>query len=255
MARRKKWNFDIDESKGSVDERAAQGAALYEEIKRAEAVAIRDLAQDIEAAKNRGFKQVYKKGWERMKVLAQKHHSTTPLLIYTTLCEFSGSTSAVVASHSTLSTVLGVSVKTVNRACDLLAEEGVVRRFRVSKGGAYCYCLNPDEVWGAYKGQREVAPWKTMTLLSWADQDEAAKALIPTLIPPSEAAQARKAKKKAEITRCRQQQAEDAAAETERDDAAAERAQLEAGGLDQMDIYECIALADAKAAAAAKEAA
>ena len=201
MANRGRWDFELT------------GEALYQELKRAEATAFRELAHEVQAAKNRGFKQVYKRGWERMKALAQKHRSTTPLLVYTTLCEFSGSTSAVVASHSTLAAVLGVSLKSINRACHLLADAGVVRRFRVSKGGAFCYCLNPGEVWGGWRGQQQVAPFHSMTLVSWADQDEATKALIPTLIPPSDAAQAKKAKQAADVERERQRQAQEAAAE------------------------------------------
>lgn len=185
MAQRK-WDFDNPD-----------GNALYQEIKRAQAVAIQEITQDIHQARNRGFKQVYPKAWHRMKSLAQRHQTTTPLLVYTTLCEFSGRTSAVVASHSTLAQVLGVSTKSINRACDLLVEARIVRRFRTSKGGAYCYCLNPDEVWGGLRGDREIAPFHTMTIVSWGDQDEAIRAMIPTLLPPHASARDPKAKQKA----------------------------------------------------------
>ena len=157
---------------------------LHETFVRAQAGAMRDLIQQVGGQKNRGFKQVYSRYWERIRTLAARQNSVVPLMLYMTLCEFSGPTSADVASNDVLGKILGRSAKTVQRASKVLVEIGAVRRFQIAEGGAYCYALNPDEIWGGFAADKAIAPFHTLKLVSYKEQDEATKATIPTIAPP-----------------------------------------------------------------------
>ena len=116
-----------------------------------------------EAAKrNRGFAQVYSKGWQRIRQLADQ--SPAAVKLYALLAEHvDGTAGAVVASQALLASLLGVSERTVRRLSNDLENAGAVARIRIG-AGMYAYALNPAEVWKSWDTRKSHAAFLTKTL-------------------------------------------------------------------------------------------
>lgn len=162
----------------------AQG--IHEALARINASAVRDVASAIISQRNRGFRQVYPVCWRRIRDLMTGNRSTLPARLYALLAETCGTTGAVVAGYSVLAAMLDCSPRSVSRAAEVLVTAGAVRRFLPGgDGSAYCWALNPDELWGGWAGGKEIAPYHTLTLVPLGDDDDpvATQRAVPTLLP------------------------------------------------------------------------
>ena len=155
---------------------------LHQQLARTEAATIREFLGKIDAQKNRKFKQMYAKGWQRIRRLTADHGSTVPLRLWAYLAEVADVNNIVVAAARTLAEELGVSVKTIRRAADVLEKDGALVRLRVGEGGAYAYCLDPAEVWAGFADGKAVAPFNTRTLIRRRDNEPTIRSLR-TVIP------------------------------------------------------------------------
>lgn len=165
---------------------AEEAADLHQAMVRMNAQAIRDLTGAINAQRNRRFKQTYAPCWRRLRDLLAQHRSSLPARLYALLIENSGTTSAVVASYGVMADLLECSPRSVVRAAQVLVDSNAVRRFQHGGDGtAYCWALNPDEVWGGWAGGKEIAPYHTLTLVPMGGEDDpvAVQRAVPTLLP------------------------------------------------------------------------
>lgn len=113
--------------------------------------------------KNRGFTQVYGKGWDRVDALIVKHPGAARL--WAMLAKhIDASCGAVVASQEVLAEMLGVSERTVRRLSAVLEGEGAIARIRI-QGAVYAYAIDPTEVWAGFAEGKEYAAFTTRTLV------------------------------------------------------------------------------------------
>jgi len=132
-------------------------------------------AQDREAdqkreqeKRNRGFSQVYAKGWQRLQHLIQQNPSAAR--VYAFLAEhIDGVAGAVVVEQRVMADSLGVHEVTVRRQTKYLEEIGALVRIKVGTG-VYAYALDPDEVWKSWDSEKENAAFVTRTLVRKADK-------------------------------------------------------------------------------------
>lgn len=132
------------------------------EIRRAE-------QEEADRRGNIGFSQVYGAGWERIRELVVKNKSAA--LMYSFFAQHCDrSQGAVVCSQDFLEEALGISRTTIWRATKYLEEANALRRFKVG-GNVYAYALNPDEIWKGWDRHKDMAAFRTMTLVRKRDQD------------------------------------------------------------------------------------
>ena len=121
--------------------------------------------------KNRGFVQVYEKGWRRLQALIQT--SPAAAKIYAFLAEhIDGATGSVVVSQTVLAESLGVAEITVRRQTKYLEDVGALIRIRVGSG-VYAYALDPTEVWRSWNTKKDLAAFTTRTLVKKSDRQNA----------------------------------------------------------------------------------
>ena len=114
------------------------------------------------ARKNRDFAQVYPRGWQRIRELADV--SPQCVKLYALLAEHSGNNGAVVVSQTQLAAMLGVTDRTVRTLSKQLEDSGAVARIKVGTG-TYAYALDPREVWRSWETTKAGAAFNTRTLV------------------------------------------------------------------------------------------
>lgn len=130
----------------------------------------RDNAADEEARRtsNRNFTQVYPKGWKRLQLLIRTNPSAAR--VYAFLAEnIDGTCGAVVVSQEVIAQELGVHKRTVIRLCKQLEEMGALVRLKVGNG-VNAYALDPEEIWKSWDDQKDLASFRTRTLVRKSDR-------------------------------------------------------------------------------------
>lgn len=136
--------------------------------------------RDELARENRGFTQVYPKGWARLQRLIQTHPSAARL--YALLAEnLDPQGGVVVASQSVLAELLGVTDRTVRTLTKTLEDQHALVRIRVG-AGTYAYALDPTEIWKAWDSQKDWAVFHTKTLVSKGGANKHVARRIRTLL-------------------------------------------------------------------------
>ncbi len=117
-----------------------------------------------EARKNRGFTQVYSKGWRRIRELSRGNAGATGL--YAFLAEhIDRNCGAVVCDQKFLAESLGVSTRTIRSWIRYLEDENAIVKIPVA-GRVCAYALDPYEVWKGYDNAKEYAAFMTKTLVN-----------------------------------------------------------------------------------------
>lgn len=118
---------------------------------------------ETDSKKNRGFVQVYPKGWKRLQELMRTNPNAARL--YALFAEHIDGTGVVVASQGVLAEMLDVSEKTIQRRTAELEKAKALVRIRIG-GGVYAYALHPEEVWKAWDDGKPHAAFYSKTLVS-----------------------------------------------------------------------------------------
>ncbi|KAB7740720.1 hypothetical protein F2P47_06650 [Parvibaculum sedimenti] len=118
--------------------------------------------KDHDAAKDSGFKKVFKAGWQRIQKLADR--SPKALKLWGFLGEHAGPNGAVLIGQADLAEAVGCSTRTIRSLVRLLEDEGAIITIR--EAGGCIYALNPNEVWAMAADQRQWAPFKTNAVFS-----------------------------------------------------------------------------------------
>ncbi len=117
-----------------------------------------------EERKNKGFTQVYSKGWQRVRELAVGNPGAAGL--YAMFAEHIDPTcGAVICDQQFLADNMQVTTRTVRRWLDYLEQERAIVRIPVS-GRVCAYALDPHEVWKGYNTGKDYAAFVTRTLVN-----------------------------------------------------------------------------------------
>lgn len=140
--------------------------------------------EESEVRKNKGFTQVYSRGWKRVRELSKGNSGAAGL--YAMFAEHIDPTcGAVVCDQKFLADEMGVSTRTIRRWLDYLEEEKALIRIPVA-GKVCAYALDPHEVWKGYNNSKEYAAFVTKTLVS---KDGNIKRRIMSMFKESESSQ------------------------------------------------------------------
>lgn len=133
---------------------------------------MRDLDQDQaekrqeneQVQKNKGFTQIYPKGWQRAIQLAVENSQAFKL--YAFLAENLDPTcGAVLCDQQFLASQFDVSIRTVQRWLNFLEIRQALVRIPVA-GKVCAYALDPHEVWKGYDTSKDYAAFVTKTLVN-----------------------------------------------------------------------------------------
>lgn len=114
--------------------------------------------------KNKGFTQIYPRGWKRVVELAKENPKAFEL--YAFFAEnLDPSCGAVVCDQHFLAEQMNVSVRTVQRWLKFLETRDALIRIPVA-GRVCAYALDPYEVWKGYDNSKEYAAFTTKTLVN-----------------------------------------------------------------------------------------
>jgi DNA-binding transcriptional regulator YhcF (GntR family) len=128
----------------------------------------KELADEKARRGNRGFVQVYPKGWKRLQALLRSNPSAAR--VYAFLAEhIDGACGAVVVSQDVIAKELDVHERTIRRLTQQLEESGALVRIKVGTG-VYAYALDPEEVWRSWDQKKETAAFVTKTLVLKTDR-------------------------------------------------------------------------------------
>lgn len=117
-----------------------------------------------EARKNRGFTQVYSRGWRRIMELSKGNAGAAGL--YAFFAEHIDPTcGAVVCDQQFLADHMEVTTRTIRNWLNYLEEERALVRIPVA-GRVCAYALNPHEVWKGYNTGKNFAAFVTKTLVN-----------------------------------------------------------------------------------------
>lgn len=117
-----------------------------------------------ENKKNKGFTQIYPKGWSRIREILKKNPQAACL--YSFFAEhIDPSCGAVVADQQFLANQMEVSIRTIQRWLNFLEEELALVRIPIA-GKVCAYALDPHEVWKGYNNGKEYAAFLTRTLIN-----------------------------------------------------------------------------------------
>ena len=117
-----------------------------------------------ELRKNKGFTQIYPKGWSRIRELIKKNPQATSL--YSFFAEhIDPSCGAVIADQKFLANELKVTTRTIQRWLSFLEDEKALVRIPIA-GKVCAYALDPHEVWKGYNNNKEYAAFLTKTLVN-----------------------------------------------------------------------------------------
>jgi DNA-binding transcriptional regulator YhcF (GntR family) len=117
---------------------------------------------------NRDFVQVYPKGWKRLQGLIRTNPSAAR--VYAFLAEnIDGTCGAVVVSQDLIAESIGVHRRTIIRLTKQLEDDGALVRIKVGTG-IYAYALDPEEVWKSWDEHKDLATFRTRTLVKKSDR-------------------------------------------------------------------------------------
>jgi len=117
-----------------------------------------------EARKNKGFTQVYSKGWRRVRELSKGNSGAAGL--YAFFAEhIDPACGAVVCDQQFLAHHMEVSTRTIRNWIKYLETERALVRIPVA-GRVSAYALDPHEVWKGYDNAKEYAAFVTKTLVN-----------------------------------------------------------------------------------------
>ncbi|CAO1670469.1 MULTISPECIES: helix-turn-helix domain-containing protein [unclassified Halomonas] len=134
-----------------------------------------------DARKNRGFTQIYPKGWERLTKLAET--APTAFKLYSFLAQHIDPTcGAVVCDQKFLADQFGVSTRTIRNWITKLEGQNAIVRIPVA-GRVCAYALDPHEVWKGYDNAKGYAAFVSKTLVN---QDGDIKRRIMSMFSPDE---------------------------------------------------------------------
>lgn len=139
-------------------------------------------AQEREdARKNKGFTQVYAKGWKRVRELSQGNPGAAGL--YAFFAENIDPTcGAVVCDQQFLADQFEVNTRTIRNWLKYLEDNNAV--VRIPFAGRVCaYALDPHEVWKGYDNSKEYAAFRTKALVN---KDGEVKRRIMSMFSPEE---------------------------------------------------------------------
>jgi hypothetical protein len=144
-------------------------------------------AIDDEAKKNKGFVQVYAKGWRRIQCLLLANKVAAQ--IYAFLAEhIDSSCGAVVCTQQVLAEQFGVHERTIRRAVEYLESVNAVVVIKI--GTANAYCLDPEEVWRSWDTSKNYAAFNTKTLARKIDNNTVKRKLQVMMHQKSEESEA-----------------------------------------------------------------
>lgn len=136
-----------------------------------------------EARKNKGFTQVYPKGWKRIIELSKQKGGSGPAGLYAFFAQhIDPSCGAVVCDQQFLADQFEVSTRTIRNWLTHLEQENALLRIPVS-GRVCAYALDPHEVWKGYNISKEYAAFVTKTLVN---KDGDIKRRIMSMFSPEE---------------------------------------------------------------------
>lgn len=131
------------------------------DIKREE---LKEAKEQEEARKNRGFTQVYPKGWKRIMELSKGNAGATGL--YAFFAEhIDPSCGAVVCDQQFLADQFDVTTRTIRNWLNYLEEKKAIIRIPVA-GRVCAYALDPYEVWKGYNTSKDYSAFTTKTLVN-----------------------------------------------------------------------------------------
>lgn len=141
----------------------------------------RDIERRDELSReNRGFVQVYPKGWSRLQYLIRTNPSAARL--YALLAEnMDPQGGVVVAAQTVLAEILDVNERTIRRLTQALEDQNAIVRIRVGSG-TYAYALDPSEVWKAWDVAKDHAVFRTKTLVSKNGENALVKRRLQVMI-------------------------------------------------------------------------
>jgi DNA-binding transcriptional regulator YhcF (GntR family) len=141
----------------------------------------RDIERRDELSReNRGFVQVYPKGWSRLQHLIRTNPSAARL--YALLAEnMDPQGGVVVAAQTVLAEILDVNERTIRRLTQALEDQNAIVRIRVGSG-TYAYALDPSEVWKAWDVAKDHAVFRTKTLVSKNGENALVKRRLQVMI-------------------------------------------------------------------------
>ena len=117
-----------------------------------------------EARKNKGFTQVYSKGWRRMRELSKGNPGAAGL--YALFAEhIDPNCGAVICDQQFLADHLEVSTRTIRNWIKYLEDKNALVRIPVA-GRVCAYALEPYECWKGYNTSKEYAAFVTKTLVN-----------------------------------------------------------------------------------------
>ncbi|MES7679635.1 hypothetical protein U6K38_12180, partial [Cutibacterium acnes] len=117
-----------------------------------------------EARKNKGFTQVYSRGWRRVRELATGNSGAAGL--YALFAEHIDPTcGAVICDQQFLADHMKVTTRTIRSWLAYLEENRALVRIPVA-GRVCAYALDPHEVWKGYDNAKEYAAFVTKTLVN-----------------------------------------------------------------------------------------
>lgn len=180
MSRRRRENGDSQTFFTPHDARQIQHALAMSHVE-----GVLEVAETFARNRNKNFKQLYASGFGRLRRLIEIAKSTkafTALALWTLLAEHCNRQNAVAASQDCLAKHLGISKKSVARACKTLEELRALRRIP-SPGGEHIYCLNPEDVWSGTNPEKSSAPFRTGKLAR-PRNDGTSKSWVVRLEPP-----------------------------------------------------------------------
>ena len=141
----------------------------------------REAKEREEARKNKGFTQIYSKGWERLTKLAET--APAAFKLYSFLAQHIDPTcGAVVCDQQFLADQFGVSTRTIRNWLTKLEAQNALVRIPVA-GRVCAYALDPHEVWKGYDNGKDYAAFVTRTLVN---KDGAIKRRIMSMFSPEE---------------------------------------------------------------------
>ena len=117
-----------------------------------------------QARKNKGFTQIYPKGWKKAVELAKENPRAFEL--YAFFAEhIDPSCGAVVCDQKFLADQFEVSTRTIQRWLKFLESKDSLIKIPVS-GRVYAYALDPFEVWKGFDNSKKYAAFVTKTLMN-----------------------------------------------------------------------------------------
>lgn len=134
-----------------------------------------------EARRNKGFTQVYPRGWKRIMELSKGNAGAAGLYAFFAQ-HIDPSCGAVVCDQQFLANEFNVNRSTISRWLSYLESQNALIRIPVA-GRVCAYALDPHEVWKGYNTSKEYAAFMTKTLVN---KDGDIKRRIISMFSPEE---------------------------------------------------------------------